>query len=162
MFPRADYYRDSVALSLSAGRRSRVCVYHTYEHDVGVRSFPSMSSLLIVHRIECSLDSTPSSERFRCLRAETLFCLAEGLQLDHWKLDFSKLSFTLSRGRYITWGVSVFFPSDASVTCFGPLHLSTSGQLLRSEVFTPTSPVSNGDVIRADTAHRAIVIGDER
>jgi hypothetical protein len=87
--------------------------------------------------------------------------MAEGLQLDHWKLELSKPSFTISRGRCITWGVSVFYPIDASVTCYGPLYLSIPGKLLRPEVFAPTSPVSNGDAIRADAAHGAVVIVDE-
>src|SRR6266516_1216547 len=82
--------------------------------------------------------------------------MAEGLRLDHWKFEFSKLSFTISRGRCITWGVSVFFPIDASVTCYRPFRLSTPGKLLRPEVFAPSSPVSNGDVLRAEAAHRLI------
>ena len=120
-----------------------------------------MRSLRIVHQMERSLYSAPSSQRFRWLRAKTLFCLAEGLQLGHWKLEFSNPSFTLSRGCRVTWGVSVFFPIDAFVTCYGPFWISPSGQFLHPEVFAPTSPVSNGDAIRADTAHRAMVIVDK-
>src|SRR6266516_1160857 len=83
--------------------------------------------------------------------------MAEGLRLDHWKLEFSKFSFTISRGRCITWGVSVFFPIDASGTCYRSLWISPPGKFLRPEVFALTSPISNGDAIRADTAHRLIV-----
>jgi hypothetical protein len=82
--------------------------------------------------------------------------MAEGLRLDHWKFEFSKPNFTISRGRCITWGVSVFFPIDASGTCYRPFRLSTPGKVLRPEVFAPTSPVSNGDVLRAEAAHGLI------
>jgi hypothetical protein len=78
--------------------------------------------------------------------------------LDHWKLEFSKPSFTISRGRCITWGVSVFFPIDASGTCYRSLWISPPGKFLRPEVFALTSPVSNGDAIRADTAHWLVVV----
>src|SRR6266516_1279140 len=83
--------------------------------------------------------------------------MAEGLRLDHWKLEFSKFSFTISRGRCITWGVSVFFPIDASGTCYRSLWISPPGKFLRPEVFALTSPISNGDAIRADTAHKLVV-----
>ncbi len=52
VFSSVDYYRDSVAMRLSSGRRSRICARKTYLVRVGALLFPSTSSLLVVHHRE--------------------------------------------------------------------------------------------------------------
>src|SRR6266487_2882459 len=60
--------------------------------------------------------------------------MAEGQHTNRWKLEFGKLSFTISRGSCIAKDVNVFFLSDAFVTCCCSLWVSPPSKSRDPEV----------------------------
>jgi hypothetical protein len=133
-FPPVDYYGGSVALSLAACRRSRICASGTLAR-VGSPFVSLPRSLSGVHRrgLFIGPKSKPMLFRttlttscvIRCCRIEQA---ATGPCFCHWRLGFNQYRLNHARRTCGYYYATCFRASPLCPTCYFPLGLSTPGR----------------------------------